>query len=161
MDTPSCEQILEEKNKELTACTEQYARMKKQFDYLASDFENYKRRMSSERVLFVRETRFTLLRETLAILDTFEKAMAQLEKDAAAQIHAEGMRLIHQTFIKFLQNNGVQKIDQITTFDPSLHEAVMQKHVDGVVSGSVIEVLEKGYTCDGELLRPAKVSVAA
>jgi molecular chaperone GrpE len=66
-------------------------------------------------------------------------------------------RLLLHTFEQF----GVRRIEaQGGPFDPSLHEAMMEEPAGEQVPGSIVRVLEDGYTLHDRLLRPARVSVA-
>lgn len=68
--------------------------------------------------------------------------------------------MIAKALHKLLAAHGVEEIKQVTIFDPMLHEALVQVEMPGQPSGSIVEVLQKGYMFKGEVLRPAKVSVA-
>ncbi len=62
--------------------------------------------------------------------------------------------------LKILDQAGVKEIPAQQTFDPELHEAVAHVDAPGHESGSIVEILQKGYRFKNEILRPARVSVA-
>jgi len=135
---------LEDKNKELE---DKYLR-------LAAEFENYKKRTSSERIEFTKTCNDSLIIELLDTLDNFERA---LENDSLE----EGVTLIYYNFIQFLQKHGIKEINCINeVFDSNLMDGIAIIEKDGVQSGIVIDVITKGYTKDNRILRFAKVVVS-
>jgi molecular chaperone GrpE len=101
----------------------------------------------------------------LPVLDTFGKAfVARPAEDADVaswKKWAEGIGHVKSQFEKAMENAGVMPIDAVDVpFDPTMHEAVMQKAVEGKASGTVITVLESGWKIYDRVLRPAKVEVA-
>lgn len=121
----------------------------------AADFENFKRRSEKERVLWITNTQASVLTDVLAIVDDFERALAQ-----PADQSREGFELIYKSLQKMLNKYGVQEIKEVGEFDPTLHEAIMQVESADYQSGHVVQVLQKGYRFKEQILRPAKVSVA-
>jgi len=71
-----------------------------------------------------------------------------------------GVQLIQKKFQEVFAKYGVKEIDALgSEFDPNLHNAVMQVE-DEENAGKVVEVLQKGYTRDGKVIRPSMVKVA-
>ena len=69
--------------------------------------------------------------------------------------------MTYNQLIAALKNEGVEVIDcKDKPFDPNFHQAIMQEKKDGVESGIVIEVLQKGYVLKDRILRPAMVKVS-
>jgi len=131
-------------------------------DYLASwqrtqaDFINYKRRTEQERQDFIRSANAGLILSLLPVLDDLERALGALP-EATDEGWAEGVRLVERKFQAALEAQGVKPMMALgEPFDPERHEAVRRgKGAEGVVIG----VLEKGYTINDRLLRPARVVV--
>lgn len=104
-------------------------------------------------------------RELLQVADNLERALAHLPEsklnDMQVNAFATGVNLTSKQLSAVFNKYGIEKIDaQGKEFDPTKHEAVMTCEKDGVESGHVAEVLQSGYTINGKLLRPARVSVA-
>ncbi len=105
-----------------------------------------------------------MARELLPALDNLDRAIA------AAAAHPEsanpelisGIRLVQEELLGALGQVGVVRDAALgEPFNPHLHEAVAQQPVEGQAAGTVIEVYEQGYRLGDEVLRAAKVVVAA
>jgi molecular chaperone GrpE len=125
-----------------------------------ADFDNFRKRMERERdesgAVAVRE----LVKRFLPILDNMERALRASEgsKDPLFK----GIELVHQHFLDLLRKEGVVPIESLgARFDPRLHEAVEVRDVPGVQPDVVLEEMQKGYTYNDRLLRPALVRVAS
>ena len=71
------------------------------------------------------------------------------------------MALVHSELIAVLERNGVEPFDPAgEPFDPALHEALSTRSQEGAAPGVVLDVVEKGYRSNGQVLRPARVVVA-
>ena len=102
--------------------------------------------------------------ELLPALDDFERALAAAEAEEGDQEHhlTKGIRLVQEQLLAALRRTGIEPFSpQGETFDPHLHEAVATTPVDGAESGTVVEVYQAGYRLGDEVLRAAKVVVAA
>lgn len=122
----------------------------------AADFENYKKRAEKERSVWITSAQSSILSDLLNIVDDFDRAFAQAQEDKSLA----GFALIHKEFQKFLEKHGVMEMQQTMQFDPHLHEAIMHVESPEQESGSIVQVLQKGYMFKGQVLRPARVSVA-
>jgi molecular chaperone GrpE len=126
---------------------------------LAADFENYKKRAAREREEYVAHANERLVKDLLPILDDLERALAAAEQHEEAQLE-EGVRLVHRSLAQLLQRNGVQEIATDGKFDPHVHEALLSQPSEAE-EGSVIDVVQKGYTLADRVVRPARVVIAA
>jgi molecular chaperone GrpE len=106
-----------------------------------------------------------LARELLPSLDNLDRALAHAEAEEADEQHhlTKGIRLVQQELLAALTRVGIEPYSpEGETFDPHVHEAVAQQPgPDGAASGTVIQVYQQGYRYKDEVLRPAKVVVAA
>ena len=105
-----------------------------------------------------------LAKELLPALDNLERALAAAEAQPENRDHhlTDGIRLVQSELLGALARVGIEpdspKGEQ---FDPHRHEALAQRPVDGAEAGTIVEVYNAGYTYGDEVLRPAKVVVAA
>ena len=125
----------------------------------AADFDNYKKRAARERQEYVTHANERLVKELLPILDDLERALAAVGEHEEATVE-EGVRLVHRSLASLLERNGVREIETDGKFDPHVHEALLSQPSDAE-EGSVIDVVQKGYTLGDRVVRPARVVVAA
>jgi molecular chaperone GrpE len=126
---------------------------------LAADFDNYKKRAAREREEYVTHANERLVKELLPILDDLERAlMAAAEHEEAAL--EEGVALVHRSLASLLERQGLKPISTEGTFDPHVHEALLSQPSEAD-EGSVIDVVQKGYTLGDRVVRPARVVIAA
>jgi molecular chaperone GrpE len=100
-------------------------------------------------------------RELVAVRDTLEMGLASVE-GASIESLIEGKEATLKLLTSVLQQFGIEEVDPAgEPFDPELHEAISMQPSDTAQPGSVLTVVQKGYTLNGRLLRPAMVIVAA
>jgi molecular chaperone GrpE len=124
-----------------------------------ADFENYRKRVDREAVQAEARGRAALARQLLSVVDNLERALAAAEpRDDGAPSHlAEGVRLVYEELSGVLGNAGVESYEPLgERFDPDQHEAMLTRPGK---AGEVVEVLQKGYRLNGQVLRPARVAV--
>jgi molecular chaperone GrpE len=105
-----------------------------------------------------------LARELLPALDDFERALAAAEAQPENRDHhlTDGIRLVQSQLLGALKRMGIEpEAPKGERFDPHRHEALAQQPVEGAESGTIVEVYSAGYRIGDEVLRPAKVVVAA
>lgn len=134
---------------------------KKEYLFLMADFDNFKKRTLREKSEIIKNGAENVLKGILPILDDFERGIDAIKDDATAVAVKEGMALIYNKFVKYLQQNGVKEIPtQDADFDVDLHEAVAMVPVDDESKkGKVIDTIAKGYTLNDKVIRHAKVAV--
>lgn len=99
-------------------------------------------------------------KELLAVKDTLEMGLSV--EGASAESLLEGSNATLKLLSSTLERFGIVEVDPAgEPFDPEFHEAISMQPSDDVEPGSVVTVVQKGYTLNGRLLRPAMVIVAA
>lgn len=100
--------------------------------------------------------------DILAVADSLERGLATMpEDDEAFKAAREGVELTLKVLLDTFHKHSIEPIDpKDAMFDPEQHEAMTMVPVPGVAANTVIDVLEKGYTLNGRLIRPARVVVA-
>ena len=126
---------------------------------LAADFDNYKKRVARERDELAALSNERLVKELLPILDDLERALVAASEHEEVRLE-EGVRLVHRSLATLLERNGVKEISTDGAFDPHVHEALLAQPSDAE-EGSVIDVVQKGYTLGDRVVRPARVVIAA
>ena len=134
---------------------------KKEYLFLMADFDNFKKRTLREKSEIIKNGAENVLKGILPILDDFERGIEAIKDDATAVSVKEGMELIYNKFVKYLQQNGVKEIPtEDAVFDVDLHEAIAMVPVDDESKkGKVIDTIAKGYTLNDKVIRHAKVAV--
>jgi molecular chaperone GrpE len=101
-------------------------------------------------------------RELLQVVDNLRRALGAAEEDAGkADGLIEGVAATDRVLTQILNRFGVKEVSALNQpFDPGKHEAVMETNQTEQPPGSVVQVLENGYTLHDRLLRPARVVVA-
>jgi molecular chaperone GrpE len=106
-------------------------------------------------------------RDVLGVADNIQRALEAIGEDwkkhadEAGRALYEGVELTERDLLKALEKHGVRRIDpQGQKFDPNLHQAVYEVPDDSVPAGTVVQVLQPGFTIGDRILRPAMVGVA-
>ena len=151
---PSSDEIIEGLKAELDKAKNDVARA-------YADTENMKKRLQKDADA-TRKYRFQQpATEILPILDSMEMALKVQTEDEAIKNYVKGFEMIHKQLKGVLEKEGVQEIDAADKpFDHNTMQALMQEKKEGVESGMVIEVLQKGYMLKDRILRPALVKVS-
>ncbi len=126
---------------------------------LMADFQNYKKRTEKQKSEIHAYANEKIVLKLIEVMDNFERALGA---DASEEdSFKEGIEMIFKQLSDVLTDAGVKEIEaESTVFDPNFHNAVMMEDTDKVESGMVSEVLQKGYTLNGKVIRPAMVKVA-
>jgi molecular chaperone GrpE len=125
-----------------------------------ADFENYRKRVARESAEAEVRGRGDLAKALLPVIDNLERALAAAEpidRDSAPNHLVHGVKLVYEELSGVLRNAGIESYEPTgEAFDPDWHEAMMTRAGE---EGRVLEVLEKGYRLNGQVLRPARVIV--
>lgn len=122
-----------------------------------ADFDNFRKRNASVRADSFEEGNREAIAALLPILDDFDRVNALETHDEA---WAQGVAMVHRKLMESLQKQGLQEIEADGAFDPMLHNAVMMEAVDGIESGQVIAVFQKGYRVKEKIIRHSMVKVS-
>ena len=115
---------------------------------VTADFDNYRKRIIKQQTEHLERAAESLVEKLLAVLDTFDLALA----------HGEGFEQVYATFVGVLEKEGLERIDPLDQpFDPNEADAVA--HEDAEDGPVVADVLRPGYRWKGRVLRPAMVKV--
>ena len=161
------EEQKEEPKEELSAeekLLAEVAESKDKYLRLYSEFENFRRRTSKEKLELTSTANANLIKDLLAVLDDFERAEKSMTEDADIKSVKEGVDLIYNKFKSVLEQKGLKKIeaDKGSEFDVEYHEAITQIPApEEELKGKVVDVVEKGYQLNDKVIRFAKVVTGA
>ena len=152
---------LQEKEAEIEKLKAEKAELNDRFLRLFSEFDNYKKRVSKEKLDLIATASEKVLVSLLPVIDDFERAIAANEKAADVDSMKEGFNLIYNKLIQMMKRFDVEEIQaKGEEFNTDFHEAVThfpaQNEED---KGKVIDVTEKGYKLKDKVIRYAKVVV--
>ena len=121
---------------------------------LYSEFENYRRRTSKEKIEMIHSANKDLLKDILPVIDDYERAVK-----ANKENEIEGFSLIFQKLKTTLEKYNVKKMEikKGDDFDSELHEAITSSPSDKKLKGKIIDIIEDGYHVGDSILRFAKV----
>ena len=127
----------------------------------AAELENVRKRARKD---IENAHRFALerfSRELLVVRDSLEMGLAAADSTSVESL-LEGSEATLKILGVTMQQFGIEEVDPAgEPFDPEYHEAISMQPCDDVEPGSVVTVVQKGYSLNGRLLRPAMVVVAA
>jgi molecular chaperone GrpE len=130
-----------------------------------ADFENFRRRIAADLQIAALRGKAEIARDVVPVLDDLERALQAAGLDPEGDSEdglAHGVILVFRGLRETLGRHGIEAVDPMgERFDPNLHEALSTQAVEGTDSGTVIEVLQKGYRMEEQLIRPARVVVSA
>ena len=156
----------EEKNKykeEIAKLKEQNKKLEQDVLVAKADLVNYRKRKDEEVVRMLKFCNEDLIKQLLSVLDNFEIAnkLDDNNLDDEVSKFLEGFKMIYCNMQNIMGGFEVKAIDGANKpFDPIYHNAIMMEKVEGMESGMVIEVLQKGYIYKDKVIRPAMVKVS-
>jgi len=127
---------------------------------MMAEFDNYRRRTNKEKLELMATAGERIFKEMLPLIDDFERAMEAMDKTEDIDAVREGIRLIQQKFLSFLDKEEVHPIEtEGVDFNTDEHEAVTTFAVGEENKGKVIDCTQKGYKLGDKVIRFAKVVV--
>ena len=127
---------------------------------MMAEFDNYRRRTNKEKLELMETAGERIFTEMLPLVDDFERAVTAMEKTDDIDAVREGIRLIQQKFLGFLDKHDVHAIEtEGMDFITDEHEAVTTFAAGEDQKGKVIDCTQKGYKLGEKVIRFAKVVV--
>lgn len=137
------------------------------FMYLQAEMENSQKIMLKRIDLVKYSSKVDTIKMFLPIIDTFEAAIAKLVKNPDStskdecKLYLDGFKRVQKQFLQILENNGVKPIEEIDIpFNYKIHEVLMKFENDEKQEDTVMQIVQKGWFLDDNILRPAKVIVS-
>ena len=146
---------------EVNPLQEKYDTLNNQYIRLAADFDNYRKRQEQEKEALLKYGAESTLKKMIEVLDNFERGLKAIETVEDCEKVKECYNLAYKNFKDVLTKAGLEAIKaEGETFDPNLHEAVMQTPSTEHPEHTIIAELQKGYKLGDKVLRPTLVNVA-
>ncbi len=146
---------------ELDQARAEIEKEKKEYLFLMADFDNYRKRVTKEKAEMLKNAGERVLFGLLPIVDDFERGLAATADSNDADAVRQGMELIYNKLIKYLETNGVKAMESTgAPFDADFHEAIATIPAPTEdLKGKVLDTTQKGYMLNDKVLRHAKVAV--
>ncbi len=163
-ETPETEEPVEEvdeKDAKLAELTDRCAELADKNLRMMAEFDNFRRRTAKEKIELQKTAGERIFLDMLPLVDDFERAKAAMQQTEDIESLRQGIDLIYNKFLTFLEKNDVKQIDtQDADFDTDFHEAITQFPAPTPEQkGKVIDCTQKGYTLGEKVIRYAKVVV--
>jgi molecular chaperone GrpE len=155
------------KEAEIQELREKMADLEKEKDELfgklqrvSADYANFQKRVPKQIADSVGYEKERIFRSLLPALDNFERTLQNARSAENVDKLLDGIRIVYEQMLDILKSHEVAPTNALgEIFDPSRHEAVMQKSEPEQEENIVLEELQKGYTLNGRVIRPSKVIV--
>ena len=145
----------------IAALQAELEKSQKEYLFLMAEFDNYRKRTVKEKAELIKNGGEKAMLGLLPVIDDFERAIDAIDKSSDVEGLKEGVDLIYNKFIKYLESQQVKPMESTgTDFDADIYEAVTTFPApDESMKGKVIDTVQKGYTINEKVLRHAKVVV--
>ena len=159
-EAPSAQPASEEES--LEACKAKAQSYLDQLVRLQADFSNFRKRTEREKAEAIRFGKETVVERMISLLDVMEQALGHAHSAADVSNLRKGFEMVVKEFARFLKAEGAEPLKAVgQPFDPHVHEALEQVDTEKDEENNIVlEEIQKGYTLNGRLLRPARVKVA-
>lgn len=146
---------------QIAILTEALEKEKKEYLFLMAEFDNFRKRTIKEKSEIIKNAKGQVLEEILPIVDDFERGLKAASETENAQAVKEGMDLIYNKFLSYLEKNGIKAIESDgVEFNEDFHEAITTIPAPNEsMKKKVIDTIQKGYMINDKVLRYAKVVV--
>lgn len=157
-EQPAKEETPEDK---IAALQAELEKSQKEYLFLMAEFDNYRKRTVKEKAELIKNGGEKAMLGLLPVIDDFERAIDAIDKSSDVEGLKEGVDLIYNKFMKYLESQQVKPMESTgTDFDADIYEAVTTFPApDESMKGKVIDTVQQGYTINEKVLRHAKVVV--
>ncbi|PAF21895.1 nucleotide exchange factor GrpE [Terribacillus saccharophilus] len=127
---------------------------------LQAEYDNFRKRTQKEKEAASKYRSQDLAEALLPVVDNLDRALQTVQDEEANKGFVDGIRMVHRQLLDAFDNQGIETIETVgQTFDPHLHQAVMQVENDEYEPNTVVQELQKGYKLKDRVIRPAMVQV--
>ena len=143
---------------ELTKKNEEIEALNNKLLRLQADYLNYKNRKEKEKLTTYGDAVSGVICDLLPVIDNLERAIAA--DTSETDNFKEGVVMVYNQLMGILSKKGLKEIEALhKPFDYNLHHGVAFEECEEYDDGIIIDVLQKGYTVNDKLLRPAMVRI--
>jgi len=157
----------ENKNKSKISPEDKIKELEDKLARTLAEMENQRRRYEKEKDEAFEYGGFSFARESLSLIDNFDRAKQSLENDEkikssdALKKTLEHLDIVKKDLISIFKKNNIEEIVAVNKkLDPNLHQAMMEIEDENKESGTIVQEIQKGYVMKDRLLRPSLVAVS-
>jgi len=151
---------LEELSKKLDTLQKEKDELFEKLQRVSADYANFQKRTPKQIADSVGYEKEKIIKTLLPALDNFEHTLQNAPSVEKTELFVKGVQIIYDQMLDILKSHQVEQIKATgETFDPSLHQAMMQKNEPEKEDGIVLKEFQKGYKLNGRVIRPSKVIV--
>lgn len=159
IDVPALQKALEAAESEVEKVKSELAKITDLRLRLAAEYDNFRKRSQREKDALYADVTASSVAALLPIIDNVERALAA--ENVSAEDMRKGVEMINTQAVQALDKLGVSAFGAVgEIFDPNIHHCVGTIDAEGVESGSIAVVLQKGYKMGDKVIRPAMVQTA-
>jgi molecular chaperone GrpE len=135
--------------------------LKDKYLRLLAEFDNYRKRVSREKIEMINTAAQDTLSALLPVLDDFDRAKRIAEQEGSTEPFSEGMQLLYHKLYSVLRQKGLEPMESNgIAFNAEQHEAITEIPAPTEeLKGKIVDTIEKGYSLHGKIIRYAKVVV--
>ena len=152
---------------QVASLMEEAADLKERLLRTMADMENLRKRSEREKAEATLYAATSFARDLLSVADSLDRALQSIPEegrdtlDEATRNLLAGIEVTHKEFINVLSRHGIARIEPMGgKFDPHFHQAMFEVPDASSPPGTVVQVMQAGYTIGERCLRPALVGVA-
>ena len=148
-----------QKSDELETLQEENQKLQEKLLHLSADYANYQKRIPKQIADTLAYEKERIIKSLLPCLDNLEHTLVNASAENI-EVLIDGIKIMHDQMLNILKGHGVEQIETAgAKFDPSQHQAMMQKYDEEKNDGDILEEFQKGYKFNGRVIRPSKVIV--
>lgn len=156
------ETLLEWDRSELEKAQAEAAEMKTRYLRVMADLENYRKRISREKIEIIRSAAVGIIEALLPVLDNMKLGLQAAESHPEAKDVTTGFKMVDDQLKKILAEQGLEElVPDGALFDPNLHECLAHQPSNEVEADHVIQTVRAGYRLNERLIRAASVIVSS
>ena len=127
---------------------------------VSADYDNFQKRSVRQIADSITYEKEKLIKSLLPAMDNFEHTLQNADPAGDIEVLIKGIEIIYSQMLDILKSHNVEQIDSSDQkFEPSLHQAMMQRTDPDKEDGIILEEFQKGYKLNDRVIRPCKVIV--
>ncbi|MHC4186809.1 MAG: nucleotide exchange factor GrpE [Planctomycetota bacterium] len=145
---------------ELEAIKQEKDELFAKFQRVSADYVNFQKRVPKQIADSISLEKETIIKSLLPAFDNFDHTLDKAKHAENIEDVIKGVEIIYDQMLDILKSFGVEQINaQGEQFDPTVHQAMMQRSEPDKEEGTILEEFQKGYRLNGRVIRPNKVVV--